>query len=450
MAKHRKVRALLLAAAALVFGQAALGAEPTAVTTPAPPTVILAGNVWDGLADAPLGPMEILIQDGKIAAMGRTVVRPAGARVVDLSTRTVTPGFIDTHVHITLRPQFEDSIMSLSPAAKALLGVEALRILLNNGFTTVRDVSDMDLHGYTTVDLKRAVASGSIVGPRLLVAPHIISATAGHGDGSALLSADNFPVTSVIWQNNIADGPDEIRKVVRSEVNRGADWIKFAATGGFSSPADDPAQTSYSQEEMNMLVSTARDLGRPASPHAYGDEGIGRALRAGVRTIEHGNLASAETLAQMEKQGVYIVPTQFAVIRQARLIDDDAFWKAAGKPPYVRAKYRKYSKDLLASAKNLAASKVKIAFGTDLGTYSFEQNGAQEFGEMAANGIAVPRALKAGTSMAAELLGLADIGVLAVGKNADIVAMPGNPFADIRATEKVDFVMKDGAIYRQP
>lgn len=428
-------------AVALAWMGAATAQAP--VTAPAAPVVIVAGNVWDGAADQSLGPMEILVENGKISALARTVNRPAGAQIVDLSGHTVMPGFIDAHVHVTLRPQYEDKVFNLSPAYKALLGVEALGILLNNGFTTVRDVADMDMHGYTTMDLALAVEQGLIVGPRLIPAGHLISTRGGHGDGTPLLAADNRP-----WQNSLADGVDEIRKVVRQEASRGAQWIKFGGTGGFSSPADDPSQVPYSQEEMNVLVSTARDLGLPASPHAYGDEGIKRALAAGVRAIEHGNLASPESLRQMEQKGVYIVPTQMAVVRQARLIDDDRFWQDADKPPYVRAKYRKYSKAILDSAKGLAQSNVKIVFGTDLGTFSFEQNGAGEFKEMVSNGIAPIRALRAATSTAAEMLGRSDIGILAVGKAADIVAMPGDPLRDIAVTENVDFVMKGGVIHK--
>jgi tryptophan 2-monooxygenase len=152
----------------------------------------------------------------------------------------------------------------------------------------------------------------------------------------------------------------------------------------------------------------------------------------------------------MEDKGIYLVPTQIAVIRQARLIDDDAFWQAAAKPPYVRRKYRKYAAQLMEAAANLAASKVKVAFGTDIGTFSFGTNNAGEFAELIANGLSPLRALKAATSIAAEMLQLPDIGILAVGKTADIVAMPGNPFERIAVTEQVDFVMQDGVIRKQP
>lgn len=419
--------------------------DPAASPVPATAIVLVAGNVWDGITDAPSGPMEILIQDGLIADVGQTVERPPGARVVDLTGHTVTPGFIDCHVHITMRPEDEGAIWALSPADKAVLGVQSLRILLDRGFTTVRDLCDMDFGGYTSVSLQRAVEKGLIAGPRMIVAAHLVSASGGHGDARPLVAAQ----TPVV-QNNIADGADEIRRVVRTEVSRGSQWLKFGATGGFASPADDPGQVSYSQEELDALVSTARDLGIPSTPHAYGDEGIRRSVMAGVRSVEHGSLASLQTLKLMEARGVYLVPTQIAVVRFARLIDDDAFWTKVNEPPHVRPKYRKHAKAILDSARNLSNCGVKVAFGSDFGTFPLDQNNAAEFAELVANGLSVPRALRAGTSVAAELLMRDDIGCLKVGKAADIVAMPGDPFKDITVTERVTFVMKGGVVVKEP
>ena len=430
----------VVAAAALAVMALGCGSAQSAETQP---IVIIAGNAWDGVSDAPMGPTEILVEYGKIAAIGPKVDHPAGARIIGLPDHMVTPGFIDSHVHVTLRPEIEDKVWNVSPSYMTLLGVEALRTLLGHGFTTVRDVADVSLRGYTTVDLKHAIDQGLIPGPRVIPSGHMVSTRGGHGDGTPLISPDQS-----VEQYGLADGVDEIRRTVRTEASRGAEWIKFAGTGGFSSPADDPSQVPYSQEEMNAIVETARDLNLPATPHAYGDEGIRRAIMAGVRSVEHGNLASPETLKMMAEKGIFVVPTQIAVVRQARLVDNDPFWAAAHKPPYVRAKYRKYAADIMASARNLAASDVKIAFGTDIGTFSFEQNNAAEFAEMVANGIAPLRALKAATSVGAELLQQDDIGTLAVGKTADIVAMPGNPFTDISVTEKVDFVMKSGAVFK--
>lgn len=418
--------------------------ENTSPSLTTHPTVIVAGRLWDGLAQSALGPMEILVNDGRIVAMDKNVPRPDGAAVVDLTGHTVTPGFIDAHVHVTMRPNIVHRAWSLSPSMKALHGVQALAILLQDGFTTVRDVGDLDLHGFTTVDLANAVERGIIAGPRLVPSGHMVSSRGGHGDGTAMLAPD-----SASWQFGLADGPEEIRKVVREEVRGGAKWIKFGGTGGFGTPSDDPSQVPYSLEEMKVLVQTARDLDVDASPHAYGDEGIRRAVLAGARAIEHGNLASAETLRLMEEKGVYVVPTQITVVRNGRNAMNDAYWKAAGRAPYVRAKYQKYAQRIVEAAHNLSKSAVKVVFGSDIGMFNYDQNPAQEFGELVANGLTPLRALQAATSTAAEMLRLPDVGVLAVGNVADIVAMPGDPFEDIRVTEKVDFVMKGGVVHKR-
>jgi tryptophan 2-monooxygenase len=244
-----------------------------------------------------------------------------------------------------------------------------------------------------------------------------------------------------------ADGPDEIRTRVRQQVRAGADWIKFGATGGFASPSDDPGHATYSQEEMDVLVATATDLGIPVTPHSYGDEGIQRAVRAGVRSIEHGNLASPATLRMMQDAGVFMVPTQYTILSGARQGEDDPLW--ATLPEHSRRKMLKYRGALLDAADSLAASEVRIAFGTDAGMFPHHDNWL-EFPTMVSTGITPLRALQAATSVAAELLGLDDLGVIAEGKIADLVAMPGDPFTDIDVTGQVDFVMKEGVIHREP
>lgn len=280
----------------------------------------------------------------------------------------------------------------------------------------------------------------------MLVAPHLISARGGHGDFSSLI-AEAFQDDSRKLELAAADGDEEIRTRVRQEIRAGADWIKFGATGGFSSPSDDPTHTTYSQDEMTALVTTARDLGRPVTPHCYGDEGVRRAVRAGVRSIEHGNLATADTLRMMTDHGVFLVPTQFTLLDDARRVDDDAYW--AGQPVYKRRKFQQHSKTLLDGAEFVAASDVQIAFGTDAGMFPHAENW-KEFPTMVSTGITPARALRAATSVAAQLLGLDDLGVLAAGKIADIIAMPGDPFTDIEVTGRVDFVMKAGVIHKQP
>ncbi|MDD1686166.1 amidohydrolase family protein [Methanoregula sp.] len=409
-----------------------------------PVTLIHAGTFWDGLSNAPLGSRDILVKDGIIQQIAEKIPIPADAAVIDLSDRMVMPGLIDCHVHITLRPEMMGSLWSHSAGYKALLGAQALKAHLMNGFTTVRDCGDMDFHGYTVRDVKRAVEQGLIPGSRLINSGHMLSARSGHMDATGMLSPDCKG-----WQNNLADGPEEIRRVVREEITWGAEWIKFAASGGFASPADNPVDVGYTKEEMESLVATATQYHRPVSAHLHGDEAVRMAVLAGVRSVEHGAMASKKTLQLIEEKGVFLVPTQYAGVRSARFADSEEYWESIGNNPYEKMKMRMYKDVLIANAKNLAESKIKIAFGTDMGILSYSVNGALEFGEMVENGISPLRALRAATSVAAEMLMHPELGTLAPGKAADIIAVRGNPFKDITVMEKVSFVMKAGTVYKQ-
>jgi tryptophan 2-monooxygenase len=412
----------------------------TVMAAPKQTLVILAGNYWDGLASGPQGYAEILVVDGKIAEVGKSVVRPEGAKITDLSTQFVMPGFIDAHVHLTGGTKVLANLASLNDAALALAGVSACEKLLNNGFTTVREAGDFSIIAWVVTELKKAVEAGDIKGPRIVNGGHMISAVGGHFDFGGLIRNG-----ITMEQVSVVEGVTGVKRAVHNEARHGADWIKFAGSGGFMSPSDGPEDLSYSQEEMSALVAAARDLGKPVFVHAYGDEAVRRAVIAGVRSVEHGSLSSVSTLEMLAQKGIYLVPTQMAVVANARETAKGNINMSV--PEFTREKNIKYAGKLLESAGNIAKSNVKLALGTDLGTSDFTINGAIEFSEMVRNGIAPLRALKAGTSMAAEMLEL-NTGSITVGKRADLVAMPRNPFEDIAVTEKVNFVMKDGVVYR--
>jgi imidazolonepropionase-like amidohydrolase len=399
--------------------------------------VLVCGHVFDGLSDGLDGPAEILIEGNRITGVARSVGRPPAAVVIDLSERTVCPGFIDTHVHLTMDAANLAQQTLQSATAKALKGLSLARQYMNYGFTTLRDLGCADPE-WPTVELRNAIHTGLVEGPRLVVAAHILSASAGHGDLRAFYGARwTLPVSAV------ADDLGSIRALVRREHTFGSDWIKTTNTGGYFSPGDDPARVTWFDEEMQALTSTARQLGMPVAVHTGAPEGCKQAIRCGARSLEHAYLIDAEGIDMAEQAGAYVVPTM-------QMTQEDLHALQAGNLPCQAVwKFRRDKDQILASQRLLAGSRVKVAYGTDCGMFPFSK-GILEFQAMVKAGLSSARALKAGTSVAAGLLGRNDLGVLVPGKLADIVAMPGDPIADIAATSRVDFVMKDGVVLRSP
>lgn len=399
--------------------------------------VLVCGKMFDGVSERLTGPVEILVEGNRIASVGRSVHRPSGARVIDLSDRTVSPGFIDTHVHLTMDASNMARQTLESSASKALKGLSLAREYMSYGFTTLRDLGSAD-PDWPTVDLRNAIDAGFVEGPRLIVAAHILSASAGHGDLRGFYNPRwNLPVSS------IADDLGSIKALVRREHTFGSDWIKTTNTGGYFSVGDDPARITWFDDEMEVLTSTARQLGMPVAVHTGAAEGCKQAIHFGARSIEHAYLIDSEGLQMAEEAGSYVVPTM-------QMTQEDLHELQAGTLPcQAMWKFRRDHEKILASQRLLAGSQVKVAYGTDCGMFPFS-HGILEFQAMVSAGLSSIRALKAATSIAAELLGRGDLGVLAPGKFADIVAMPGDPVADISATAKVDFVIKDGIVYREP
>lgn len=400
-------------------------------------SVLVCGAVFDGVSSELGGRAEILVRDGVIAEIGRSVSRPVGATMIDLSDLTVSPGFIDTHVHLTMDASDLYQQTLGSAATKALTGLGIAREYLRYGFTTLRDLGTMD-PGFPTVALRDAIDAGVVDGPRLVAAGHVISATAGHGDLTGLYSSRwDLPVSTV------ADGVAAVRRVVRLEAANGSDWIKTANAGGYFSAGDDPARGTWFDDEMQALCFTAGQLGLPVAVHTGAPDACKQAIRCGARSLEHAYLIDEEGVQAATRECVYIVPTM-------QMTQEDLDQLHAGTLPNQAVwKFRRDSQQILESQRLIAASDCKVAFGTDCGMFPFS-HGILEFQAMVAAGLSPARALRAATSVAAEMLGIDNIGVLRPGACADIVAMPGNPLQDIAATSEVNFVMRSGNVYREP
>ena len=406
--------------------------------------VLKAARLFDGRGDMLVMPGLVVVSGGKIVAVGASATIPAGAEVIDLGDATLLPGLIDAHTHLTFpynddynRRQVEN--LRKTVAEKALDASVNARVTLLAGITTVRDVGSSD---FLDVGLRNAIAAGDVPGPRMLVTVHALGSTGGHCDyqdgyREGLFGRESGPLDGVI------NGPDQARYAVRLDHKYGADMIKVCASGGVLSPTDDVDTPQLTQEELNAIVDEAHALRRKTAAHAHGAEAAKRAIRAGIDSIEHGSFLDDEALEMMKQHGTYLVPTLMAVQGLQEKFDRGEYI-----PPAIAAKAHAATAAIRLTFQHALAKGVKIGMGTDAGVYPHGRN-TEEFHQMVDLGMKPAAALRAGTSADAELLGIADkVGSLEPNKLADVVAVPGDPLQNIRVTERVFFVMKEGVIYK--
>jgi len=396
---------------------------------------IKAGRLIDTKTGAVTNNSFILIEGDKITAVGPDVKVPAEVEVIDLKDKTVAPGLIDCHTHMTFQPgNYYEDIFRKSPIDVAVITHVYARRTLEAGFTTVRDVGAGE---FIDVALRNAINRGDVVGPRMQVATLTVGATGGHGDTNGF-----SPYLKFGGFSGLADGVDEIRKLIRLEVKYGADLIKMLATAGVLSEEESVGAPQFSQEEMNVIVEEAKMWGKRVAAHAHGAEGIKRAVRAGVTSIEHGSLIDDEGIKMMKERGTYLV---------ADIYNDDyilAEFAKLGYPEKIIEKERMVGRTQRENFQKAAKAGVKLAFGTDAGVYPHGWN-AKQFAHMVKWGLTPMQAIQTATINAADLLGWNDkVGVIAPGAFADIIAVDGDPLKDVTELERVKFVMKGGVVYK--
>ena len=401
-------------------------------TNPAPTVAVRAGRMIDVRSGKVSTNVFIVIAKDRIVRVADSA--PVGVNVIDLSKYTVVPGLIDSHAHVLGDPKDQTSTggLRMSSPQKAIWGMHNLQVWLDHGFTAMRDACEMD-RGYGQLALRDSVEKGLIRGPRMVSAGGCISLYGGHGDDDVLAPDAGLPRGF-----NIADTPDEIASVVRRDIKYGADWIKLMASGGVMDPISDYRVQELSEEQMAKAVEIAHRAGKKVMAHAEGAEGIKAAVRAGVDSIEHGTVMDEEGARLMEEHHTWLVPTLYCFQH------DMETGLSQGRDPVSFAKGVAILKEQQPAFQRALAHHVRVAYGVD----DDPDVVSKEFGALVKAGLSPIDALRAATINGAEMTGRAnDIGSIETGKFADLVAVDGDPLADITVMEKVTFVMKGGETY---
>jgi imidazolonepropionase-like amidohydrolase len=403
-----------------------------------PPILIRAARFYDGRAARLASPGVVLVRQNRISAVGAPAQAPSDARVVDLGDATLLPGLIDLHTHLTDREgvHWEEALVKTTPSQAALWGARNARVTLMAGVTTCRDMGPT--WPYVDVDLRDAIEQGAVPGPRLLVAGNYVSSTGGAGDARQFSIFVDVPTV-----RNLADGPAEVTKAVRTNFKHGADFIKILATGAVFSRGIPPGAQQYSDEEIQAATAEAKRWGRWVAAHAHGADGIKAAIRAGVRTIDHGSYLDDEAVAMLKgTRATFYVPTLYT---SAAVLEEGA----SGSAPASQIERLRQIRGIEeAGFRRALAAGLPIGFATDAAVIPHGRN-ARELLVRVMLGESPISAMTSATSLNAEIIGWMDrIGTLEPGKLADIIAVPGDPLSDIAVMERVGFVMKDGQIHR--
>ena len=393
-----------------------------------------AARLIDGRGAAPIAPAVVIIRGDRIAAVGAGLAIPSGARVIDLGNATLLPGLIDLHTHLTSTGvHWEDELLKTTPGQAALHGAQNARTTLMAGFTTCRDMGPT--WPFVDIDLRKAIDEGVVPGPRLLASGNYVSPTGGAGDARQFSIYVDVPIV-----RNLADGPDEIRKAVRTNLKQGADFIKILGTGAVLSKGAPPGAQQYTEEEMHVAVEEAARWGRHVAAHVHGTDGIKAAIRAGVHTVDHGSMMDEEAVALLRSHHAYFVPT---------LYTSESIAADPNVPASEKARSIEVAELKDRSFQLVLKSGLPIGFATDAAVVPHGQN-AREFAYRVRLGQSPMDAIVSATRTAAEIIGWSDrVGTIEPGRFADVIAVAGDPLRDITELERVTWVMKGGVVYKQ-